>query len=59
LLKLKPPGHENAIVDNFVPIFREGEYKKVTDVKKVLEEKRKREEKERLARLERKPKHDF
>lgn len=27
LLKLKPPGSENAHIDNFVPIFRKGEYK--------------------------------
>lgn len=27
LLKLKPPGSENAIIDNYVPIFRKGEYK--------------------------------
>lgn len=26
-LRLKPPGHENAIIDNYVPIFRDGEYK--------------------------------
>jgi len=26
-LRLAPPGHENAIVDNYVPIFRPGEYK--------------------------------
>ena len=22
MLRLKPPGHENAIIDNYVPIFR-------------------------------------
>eukprot|EP00096_Caligus_rogercresseyi_P008954 TRINITY_DN2944_c0_g1_i1.p1 TRINITY_DN2944_c0_g1~~TRINITY_DN2944_c0_g1_i1.p1 ORF type:complete len:142 (+),score=45.42 TRINITY_DN2944_c0_g1_i1:84-509(+) len=27
LLKLKPPGYENAIIDNYVPIFKRGEYK--------------------------------
>ena len=27
LLKLKPPGSENAIIDNYVPIFRPGEFK--------------------------------
>lgn len=27
LLKLSPPGSENAIIDNYVPIFRPGEYK--------------------------------
>jgi len=25
--RLKPPGHENAIVDNYVPIYREGKFK--------------------------------
>ena len=24
MLRLKPPGHENAIIDNYVPIFRYG-----------------------------------
>jgi len=24
---LKPPGHENAIIENYVPIFRKGQYK--------------------------------
>ncbi len=27
LLQLEPPGSENAIIDNYVPIFRPGEYK--------------------------------
>jgi hypothetical protein len=27
MLKLSPPGSENAIIDNYVPIFRPGEYK--------------------------------
>merc|ERR1711874_679849 len=27
MLRLKPPGHENAIIDNYVPIFRPGEFK--------------------------------
>ncbi len=27
LLRLKPPGSENAIDDNYIPIFREGAYK--------------------------------
>merc|ERR1712127_250758 len=27
MLRLKPPGHENAILDNYVPIFRPGEFK--------------------------------
>jgi|ERR1712038_712490 len=26
-LRLKPPGHENAIIDNYVRIFRPGEFK--------------------------------
>jgi len=26
-LRLKPPGHENGILDNYVPIFRAGEFK--------------------------------
>jgi len=26
-MRQKPPGHENAIVDNYVPIFRPGQYK--------------------------------
>jgi hypothetical protein len=25
MLKLKPPGYENAIIDNYVPIFKPGE----------------------------------
>jgi len=27
MLRLEPPGHENAIIDNYVPIFRPGHYK--------------------------------
>jgi len=27
MLRLQPPGHENAIIDNYVPIYRPGEYK--------------------------------
>ena len=27
MLRMKPPGHENAIIDNYVPIYRPGEYK--------------------------------
>lgn len=27
LLQLEPPGSENAIIDNYVPIFIPGEYK--------------------------------
>jgi len=27
MLRLEPPGHENAIIDNYVPIFRPGEFK--------------------------------
>ena len=27
LMQLKPPGSENAIIDNYVPIFIPGEYK--------------------------------
>jgi len=26
-LRLEPPGHENSILDNYVPIFRPGEFK--------------------------------
>ena len=26
-LRLKPPGHENGILDNYVPIFKEGKFK--------------------------------
>merc|ERR1711913_112758 len=25
--RMNPPGHENAIIDNYVPIYRPGEYK--------------------------------
>ena len=25
--QLKPPGYENAIIDNYVPIFKPGQYK--------------------------------
>ena len=27
LLQLKPPGSENAVIDNYVPIFKPGQYK--------------------------------
>ena len=27
MLRLEPPGHENAIIDNYVPIYRPGEFK--------------------------------
>merc|ERR1712045_902077 len=27
MLRMNPPGHENAIIDNYVPIYRPGEYK--------------------------------
>merc|ERR1712227_638838 len=27
MLRMKPPGHENAIIDNYVPIYGPGEYK--------------------------------
>merc|ERR1712183_1065565 len=27
MMRLKPPGHENAIIDNYVPIYRPGEFK--------------------------------
>ena len=27
LLQLDPPGSENAIIDNYIPIFRPGEFK--------------------------------
>jgi hypothetical protein len=26
-LMLKPPGSENAVIDNYVPIFKPGQYK--------------------------------
>ena len=57
LLKLKPPGSENAVIDNFVPILRKGEYK----IGKLPEE---REEEERLRKeaeeeAKRNPKKDF
>ena len=65
LLKLKPPGSENAIIDNYVPIFRKGEYKikKVgVDAKDLLrqreEAKRAREEEEKNE-SQREPKNDF
>ena len=27
LMQLKPPGYENAVIDNYVPIFKPGQYK--------------------------------
>merc|ERR1711971_53559 len=27
MLRMNPPGHENAIIDNYLPIYRPGEYK--------------------------------
>ncbi len=39
MLRLRPPGHENAIDDNYVPVFREGAYKiKAIDSDRSLEE---------------------
>ena len=70
LLKLKPPGWENAIVDNFVPILRKGEYKiagKEQEEKrmklaiqedKILEERLRLEEEAKLEESKRKPKSE-
>ena len=53
--QLKPPGYENAIIDNYVPIFKPGQYKirhldnqgrfEPTDEEKEVE--KKKEEKKR------------
>ncbi len=73
LLRLKPPGSENAIDDNYLPIFREGAYKiKELEVDRPLEEqqqeirkeaemgmKKKKEEEEEEERKSREPKHKF
>ena len=66
LLKLKPPGHENAIIDNFIPIIRKGEYKKADKYLEELQRKNdlrnkqdvKEEEKE-VTGENRVPKNDF
>merc|ERR1712018_316822 len=53
LLQLKPPGSENAIIDNYVPIFIPGEYKIVKfdkDGNPIYQE-------EEEADAKRKPKH--
>ena len=58
LLQLKPPGSENAILDNYVPIFVPGEYKIVKvdqDGKPIFDA----EENDDDASAKRKPKHDF
>ena len=52
LLKLKPPGSENAIIDNFVPIFKPGKYK----IGKLLGEDDEEEEEEEPVR---RPKNEF
>ncbi len=52
LLKLKPPGSENAVIDNYVPILRKGEYK----IGKLPEE---REAEEAEEEANRNPKKDF
>ena len=68
LLKLKPPGWENGIIDNFVPILRKGEYKIVDEaqMERKRKEKKEAEEKELKRREEqmkrnklRAPKRDF
>lgn len=65
LLKLKPPGSEKAILDNFVPIFRRNEYKIATDYIEKLQakEKQRKEEIRRQYEAEekelREPKNDF
>merc|ERR1712109_45095 len=58
LLQLKPPGSENAILDNYVPIFVPGEYKIVKfdkDGKPIYDA----EENDDDPAAKRKPKHDF
>ena len=69
LLKLKPPGSENAVIDNYVPIFRKGEYKikkvgvDAKDVKKIQDARRAEEAKAKAKEEEeqnkREPKNDF
>lgn len=56
LLQLEPPGSENAIFDNYVPIFVPGEYKIAKldkDGKQIMDEEEDKESNKR------KPKHDF
>lgn len=57
LLKLKPPGSENAVIDNFVPIFREGEYK----IGELPEDRIRKKTGRRAedAPVDRRPKNDF
>ena len=57
LLQLEPPGSENAIIDNYVPIFVPGEYKIVKTDKEgnPIYETDDKEESKRIP----KQKHDF
>lgn len=68
LLKLKPPGSENAVIDNYVPIFRKGAYKiqhidSPDDIKRrnwrEKQEKLKKAEEEEKNKSVREPKNDF
>jgi hypothetical protein len=60
LLQLTPPGSENAIIDNYVPIFKAGEYKIVkqdSQGKRIMDDDD--EEEEAVVVDRRKPKNDF
>lgn len=65
LLKLKPPGWENGIIDNYVPILRKGEYKIVSEeeIERRMMKKEKEQKEEIRKRKEqlkiREPKNDF
>ena len=54
---MKPPGSENAIIDNYVPIFVPGEYKivKVDKDGNPIYDVEENDDKD----AKRKPKHDF
>lgn len=60
LLKLKPPGSENAIIDNFVPILTKGRYKigKLPEEREA-EERERREKEQKKEEKSRNPKKDF
>ena len=59
-LKLKPPGSENAIIDNFVPILQKGRYKigKLPEEREA-EERERREKERQKEEKNRNPKKDF
>lgn len=60
-LKLKPPGSENAIIDNFVPILQKGRYKigKLPEEREAEERERREKERQNKEEKNRNPKKDF